>query len=131
MDKWKEGDYSMTHVYTVQLQTRIPKMPNFKGRQSDKIKIMDKLLSCKKSRLFNLIGWAGMGKSALIASVLDYICERALIRGGIIYFNAKTMSIVELFLRNFNSVLISENPLIFTFTMTRDQLNKNPFKTLD
>ena len=95
MDKWKEGDYTMTNMQTVQLQTRIPKMPNFKGRQGDKIKIMDKLLSCKKSRLFNLIGWPGMGKSALIASVLDYICERTLIKGGIVYFNAKNLSFVD------------------------------------
>ena len=91
---------------------------------------MDKLLSCKKSRLFNLIGWPGMGKSALVASVLDYISERTLIKGGIIYFNAKNLSIVELFVRHFNSVLISENPKLFSFSQDRDQLKKDPIKTI-
>lgn len=83
---------------------------------------MEKLLSDKKSRLFNLIGWPGMGKSALIASVLDYINERGLLKGGIIYFNAKNLSFVELFIRNFNQVLISENPKLFSFTTDRNQL---------
>ena len=90
---------------------------------------MEKLLSDKKSRLFNLIGWPGMGKSALIASVLDYIDERGLLKGGIIYFNAKNLSFVELFIRNFNQVLISENPKIFSFTTDRNQLKNQPLKT--
>ena len=90
---------------------------------------MEKLLSDKKSRLFNLIGWPGMGKSALIASVLDYINERGLLKGGIIYFNAKNLSFVELFIRNFNQVLISENPKLFSFTTDRNQLKNQPLKT--
>lgn len=70
-----------------------------------------------------------MGKSALIASVLDYIDERGLLKGGIIYFNAKNLSFVELFIRNFNQVLISENPKIFSFTTDRNQLKNQPLKT--
>ena len=70
-----------------------------------------------------------MGKSALIASVLDYINERGLLKGGIIYFNAKNLSFVELFIRNFNQVLISENPKLFSFTTDRNQLKNQPLKT--
>ena len=76
-------------------------------------KVMDKMLGSKTSRLFSIIGWPGMGKSALIASVLDYISERGLLKGGSIYFNARNISLVELFIRNFNQVLISENPKLF------------------
>ena len=88
-------------------------MPNLKGRIKDMFKVMDKMLGSKTSRLFSIIGWPGMGKSALIASVLDYISERGLLKGGSIYFNARNISLVELFIRNFNQVLISENPKLF------------------
>lgn len=70
-------------------------------------------MNTKNSRLFNLIGWPGMGKSALIASVLHYISDRGLLKGGSIYFNARNISMCELFIRNFNQVLISENPTLF------------------
>ena len=63
---------------------------------------MDKLLNSKTSRLFNLIGWPGTGKSALVASMLDYISERSLLKGGSIYFNARNISICEVFVKNFN-----------------------------
>ena len=65
----------------------------------------------------------------MIASVLDYINERGLLKGGIIYFNAKNLSFVELFIRNFNQVLISENPKLFSFTTDRNQLKNQPLKT--
>ena len=79
-------------------------------------RVMDKLLNSKNSRLFNLIGWPGMGKSALISSVLEYISERGLLKGGSIYFNARNISMCELFIRNFNQVLISENSTLFGIT---------------
>ena len=68
-----------------------PKMPKLVGRQKDMFRVIDKLLNSVKSRLFNLIGWPGIGKSALVASILDYISERSLLKGGSIYFNARNI----------------------------------------
>jgi ABC-type dipeptide/oligopeptide/nickel transport system ATPase component len=95
-------------------------MPNLKGRQKDMSKLIEKLLNNKNSRLFNLIGWPGMGKSALVASMLDYIADRGLLKGGSIYFNARNISMCELFIRNFNQVLLSENPTLFGIAKERD-----------
>ena len=65
-------------------------------------RVLDKIMDSKSSRLFNLIGLPGMGKSALVASILDYIAERSLLKGGSIYFNARNISMCEMFIRNFN-----------------------------
>lgn len=105
-------------------------MPNLRGRQKDMFRVMDKLLNSKQSRLFNLIGWPGVGKSALAASILAYISERDLLKGGSIYFNARNISMCELFIRNFNQVLISENPILFGNTREPDKLKQEPIKTL-
>ena len=83
-------------------------------------KVLDKLMNTKNKRLFNLIGLPGIGKSALVACVLDYIAERSLLKGGSIYFNARNISICERFIRDFNHVLISENPTLFGIARERD-----------
>ena len=95
-------------------------MPNLKGRQKDMSRLIEKLLNNKNSRLFNLIGWPGMGKSALVACMLDYIADRGLLKGGSIYFNARNISMCELFIRNFNQVLLAENPTLFGNAKERD-----------
>ena len=64
------------------VKTAEPNMPNLRGRQTDTFKIIDKVLNSKTSRLFNLIGWPGVGKSALVASMLNYMGERVLLPGG-------------------------------------------------
>ena len=92
---------------------------------------MNKLLNSKNSRLFNLIGWPGTGKSALVASMLDYISERGLLKGGSIYFNARNISMCEVFVRNFNQVLISENPTLFGIAREREKVMHEPIKTLE
>ena len=91
-------------------------MPNLRGRQKDMFRVIEKLLDSKNSRLFNLIGWGGTGKSALVSSVLDYISERGLLKGGSIYFNARNITMCEVFIQNINQVLISENPTLFGIT---------------
>ena len=101
-------------------------MPNLKGRQKDMYRVIDKLLNSKTSRLFNLIGWPGVGKSALVANILQYIAERSLLKGGSIYFNARNISLCEHFIHNFNQVLISENPTLFGIARDRDQLKQEP-----
>ena len=94
-------------------------------------RIIEKLLNSKTSRLFNIIGWPGVGKSALVASILDYISERTLLKGGSIYFNARNISMCESFIRNFNQVLISENPTLFGFNNNeKDRMKQEPIKTL-
>mmetsp|Transcript_2975 Transcript_2975/g.4048 ORF Transcript_2975/g.4048 Transcript_2975/m.4048 type:complete len:97 (+) Transcript_2975:320-610(+) len=92
------------------LRTNVPHMPNLRGRQTDTFRVMDQILTSKTSRLFTLIGWPGVGKSALVASMLGYISERNLLPGGSIYFNARNFAICERFIRNFNVELVRENP---------------------
>ena len=92
---------------------------------------MDKVLNSKNQRLFNIIGWPGIGKSALVASMLDYIAERGLLKGGSIYFNARNISMCEIFIRNFNQVLISENPTLFGVAREKEQVRHEPVKTLE
>ncbi len=94
-------------------------MPNLRGRQKDMFRIIDKLLNSKQSRLFNIIGWAGVGKSALLSSILDYISERGLLKGGSIYFNARNISICEIFIQTFNHNLLAEYPTLFGITKER------------
>lgn len=106
-------------------------MPKLMGRQKDMFRVMEKILDSKNQRLFNIVGLSGMGKSALVASVLDYIAERGLLKGGSIYFNARNITMCEIFIRNFNQVLISENPSLFGIARERDQVKNEPIKTLE
>ena len=76
-------------------------------------KIIEKILNAKGSRLFTLMGLPGIGKSSLIANTLDYISERSLLKGGSIFINARGITDCEVFLRNFNQLMISENPILF------------------
>ena len=119
MEKWKEGQCSLSNEQKLHAQTYFPKMPKLRGRWKEKYNILEKLINCKKNRLFNLYGWPGMGKSALIASVLDYIKERTLVKGGIIYFNAKNIRFVEVFIHSFTQVLIAENPQLLSSTQAK------------
>ena len=113
---FQKGHYNLVNHQTVHLQNKAPKMPNLRGRQKDMFRVIEKLLDSKNSRLFNLIGWGGTGKSALVSSVLDYISERGLLKGGSIYFNARNITMCEVFIQNINQVLISENPTLFGIT---------------
>ena len=88
-------------------------MPNLRGRQTDTFRIIDKILNSKVSRLFTLVGWPGIGKSALVASMLNYISERNLLEGGSIYINARNFVLCERFIRHFNKELTTENPNLF------------------
>lgn len=124
------GQYNYVNHQIVHLQNKAPKMPNLRGRQKDMFRVIEKILASKNSRLFNLCGWPGIGKSALVASILDYISERRLLRGGSIYFNARNISICEVFIRNFNQVLISENPTLFGIMKEKEQIKHEPIKNL-
>ena len=77
-------------------------------------KIIQKVLGPNtRSRLFTIIGLPGIGKSSLIKNTMHYINERRLIKGGIIYINARNITVSEQFLQKFNDTLISENPVLF------------------
>lgn len=77
-------------------------MSKLRGREKDMTKLMEKILRNPDSRLINLLGLSGAGKSALVASMLEYISERSLLKGGSIYFNARNIQMVEIFIRNLN-----------------------------
>ena len=77
-------------------------MPNIRGRQIDTYRILDKIHNSKVSRLFTLVGWPGVGKSALVTRMLNYIQDRSLFDGGSIYINARNYSMCERFIRHFN-----------------------------
>lgn len=65
------------------------------------------------NHLMTLIGLPGVGKSALIKSTLKYIQDRSLLRGGIVYTDARSISKCDIFVRKLNEQLIAEYPLIF------------------
>jgi ABC-type dipeptide/oligopeptide/nickel transport system ATPase component len=65
------------------------------------------------NHLITLIGLPGVGKSSMVKSTLQYIKERRLIRGGIIYTDARSVASSEALIRKLNSQLISENPQVF------------------
>ena len=56
-------------------------------------------MSTKLSRLITLIGFAGVGKTALVRNAIYYIHERGLVKGGIIYVNARHIVSSESFIR--------------------------------
>ena len=77
-------------------------------------KIIQKVLGERnQSRLFTIIGLPGIGKSSLIKNTMHYISERNLIKGGIIYINARNITVSEQFLKKFNDTLIADNPVLF------------------
>ena len=106
-------------------------MPNLKGRQKDSFKLINKLLTSESPKLLTLRGLPGIGKSALVASVLEYIDERHLLKGGSIYINARNISSCEIFIRNFNQILISENPIIFGNAREHNMRQQEPIQTLN
>ena len=111
---FKPGHYELVEDYAKYVRTREPKIPNIRGRQTDMFRVIDKILNSKGSRLFNLIGWAGVGKSALAVSMLNYISERNLFSGGTIYINARNHTMYLRFTHYLNKELITENPKLFS-----------------
>ena len=79
-------------------------------------KLIKKLLSTKKSspRIYTLLGLPGIGKSSMAKNILHYIDDRSLLTGGSIYINASNITDCEVFLRIFNTHLITENPVLFS-----------------
>ena len=110
---FQKGKYKVEKPFEVQLKNMAPKVTSLKGRQKDMFKIIQQILKQNGSRLLTLMGLPGIGKSSLIANTLDYISERSLLKGGSIYINARGITDCEVFLRNFNTNLISDNPILF------------------
>lgn len=69
--------------------------------------LLEKVLNQNGSRIYNMIGYPGIGKSALVASLLHYISDRKLLRGGSFYFNARNFSMCEVFVRHLNQAIVS------------------------
>ena len=59
------------------------------------------------------MGMPGVGKSSLMCNTLHFIAERELFKGGSIFMNARNITVCEVFLRDFISMLITENPILF------------------
>lgn len=55
-------------------------------------------MSRKLSRLITVIGFAGVGKTALIRKAIYYVHERGLVKGGTIYVNANHIVSSESFI---------------------------------
>jgi len=76
------------------------------------------------THLLTLIGLPGVGKSALVKATLQYIQDRNLLRGGLIYIDARSIGFCETFVRNLNAQLISENSLLFGTAKPRNAANQ-------
>ena len=67
----------------------------------------------KSSRILNLIGMPGVGKSSLVLGTLEWIEERNMLRGGMIYKNARDISCSIVFARKLCNHLMSNYPNLF------------------
>jgi predicted AAA+ superfamily ATPase len=65
------------------------------------------------NHLVTLMGLPGVGKSSLIKATIQYIQDRSLLRGGLIFTDARSISNCELLVRKMNNQFISENSAMF------------------
>ena len=75
--------------------------------------IIYKLLSPHCGRIYTVWGQNGVGKTALVKAVMNYVGERNLIKGGFFYVQANGITNCEIFLRRMNLQLVKENPQLF------------------
>lgn len=83
------------------------------GRYKEMYQLIQKLLLPNSGKIFTVWGQHGVGKTALVKAVMHYVTERNLIKGGFSYINANSLTSCEIFLRNFNTQLVRDNPLTF------------------
>lgn len=62
-------------------------------------KLLTKILSTKSSRLLNVVGLPGIGKSVLVRNTLNYIQERRLLQGCIVT-DAQNINDCEIFVKH-------------------------------
>ena len=67
-------------------------MPGFIGRATLQAKLVDEFYKEKRNRWLVLSGKAGTGKSALALHTLNWIQDRGLISGGVVYVNCRFTS---------------------------------------
>lgn len=75
--------------------------------------VIKKLLSPNCGRIYTIWGQHGVGKTALVKAVMQYVGERNLIKGGFFYIQANGINNCEVFLRRLNLQLVKENPQLF------------------
>lgn len=83
------------------------------GRFKEMHLVLERMLSPNSGKFITVWGQHGIGKTAITHSVMHYISERKLIKGGFCYVNAKNQTSSEVFVRNFNFELVKNNPHVF------------------
>lgn len=69
------------------------------GRQKDMHRLIKKLLSDNTTRLVNVFGLPGVGKSALTKCTLHHLQKRSILKGGVIYHNANKLKDCEVLVK--------------------------------
>jgi putative protein kinase ArgK-like GTPase of G3E family len=95
------GNYQFKEPFNVTFKTQLPRLTDLVGRQKDMYQLLQEIMNVSK-HLHTVIGLPGVGKSALIKSTLQYIQDRCLKRGGIIYTDARSNSNCEIFVHKLN-----------------------------
>lgn len=106
------GLYQLKERFEVVFKAPLPRQTDLVGRQRDMYLLLQKIMNVN-NHLLTLIGLPGVGKSSIVKSTLLYIQERSLLRGGIIYTDARSVPTSEALMRKLNSQLIAENPTVF------------------
>lgn len=101
------------YLYDSQLKNTAVAVPSLLGRQKDMFKLLQKIMVSMTSRLFQLTGLPGVGKSALVRNTLHFIEERSLLQGGSIYINSQDFEQTEQFARYFNQEVMNNNSVMF------------------
>lgn len=82
------------------------KVDNFIGRQ---VELQDVIRNIYQHRLVNIIGFPGIGKTALAKDVTHYLAERKIFKTGIIFMPLKGFMNCELFLKKLLVAFVSDN----------------------
>jgi len=106
------GMFTLKETAEVTFKTPLPRVTDLVGRQKDMYNLVCKIMTVN-NHLLTLIGLPGVGKSALVKSTLQYIKDRNLLRGGLIFMQARSILDSKTFVRHLNEQLISENPVLF------------------
>ena len=106
------GMFKLKESVEVTFKMPLPRITDLVGRQKDMYNLVSKIMTVN-NHLLTLIGLPGVGKSALVKSTLQYIQDRNLLRGGLIFMQARSILDSKTFVRRLNEQLISENPVLF------------------
>jgi Ni2+-binding GTPase involved in maturation of urease and hydrogenase len=92
------------------LMNSMPPRIKIEGRAKEQMDLIEKLTPRQNNstRLVTMMGFPGLGKTALVTSALYYIQERAIFNGGCIYVDGREIEQVKDFEEKLINVIIND-----------------------